>query len=241
MAGRLTAGGRLSDKQAGADRGKRGGDSNRAVRRTAAAGVHRCGARRDHGADGARSCARFFHHDALLFEPTDLTQTNAALFFTSWITHFCAPVFFFLAGTSAFLSFGRGKSKNDLARFLVSRGLWLVFLELTVVRFGWAFNFDYRGTGLLVIWALGWSMVVLAALIYLPRWVIAAFAVLMIAGHNLLDGVDPNRFGALAWLWKILHVPGEIHPFQGTTFAILLSARAVDGSYGGGICFWCVV
>jgi uncharacterized membrane protein len=162
----------------------------------------------------------FFHHDALLFGPTDLSQTNAALFFTRWITHFCAPVFFFLAGTSAFLSFGRGKSKNDLARFLVSRGLWLVFLELTVVRFGWAFNFNYHLTGLLVIWALGWSMIVLAALIYLPRWFITLFAVLMIAGHNLLDPVDPESFGALAWLWKILHVPGELHPFPGITLAI---------------------
>lgn len=95
----------------------------------------------------------FFNHDALLFEPTDLGQTNAALFFTRWITHFCAPGFFFLAGTSASLSFGRGKSKNDLARFLVSRGLWLVFLELTVVWcLGWAFNFDYHVRGLLVIW-----------------------------------------------------------------------------------------
>jgi uncharacterized membrane protein len=163
----------------------------------------------------------FFHHDALLFDPADLSQTNAALFFTRWITHFCAPVFFFLAGTSAFLSFGRGKSKSDLARFLVSRGLWLVFLELTVVRcLGWAFNFNYHVTGLLVIWALGWSMIVLAALIYLPRWVIALFAVVMIAGHNLLDAVDPKSFGALAWVWRILHVPGELHPFPGMTLAI---------------------
>jgi uncharacterized membrane protein len=163
----------------------------------------------------------FFHHDALLFAPTDLSQTNAALFFTRFITHFCAPGFFFLAGTSAFLSFGRGKSTNDLARFLVSRGLWLVFLELTVVWcLGWAFNFDYHVRGLLVIWALGWSMVVLAALIYLPRWLIAVFAVAMIAGHNLLDSVRPESFGALAWLWDILHAPGEIHPFPGTTLAI---------------------
>ena len=163
----------------------------------------------------------FFHHDALLFAPTDLTQTNAALFFTRWITHFCAPGFFFLAGTSAFLSFGRGKSKNDLARFLVSRGLWLVFLELTVVWcLGWSFNFDYHVRGLLVIWALGWSMVVLAALIYLPRWLITVFAVVMIAGHNLLDSVRPESFGELAWLWDILHAPGEIHPFPGTTLAI---------------------
>ena len=163
----------------------------------------------------------FFHHDALLFEPTDLSQTNAAIFFTRWITHFCAPVFFFLAGTSAFLSFGRGKSKNDLARFLVSRGLWLVFLELTVVWcLGWAFNFDYHVRGLLVIWALGWSMVILAALIYLPRWFIAVFAVVMIAGHNLLDPIDPENFGAPAWLWHILHAPGAIRPFPGMTLAI---------------------
>jgi uncharacterized membrane protein len=163
----------------------------------------------------------FFHHDALLFDPTDLSQTNAVLFFTRWITHFCAPVFFFLAGTSAFLSFGRGKSKNDLARFLVSRGLWLVFLELTVVRcLGWGFNFNYDVSGLLVIWALGWAMIVLAALIYLPKWLITAFAVVIIAGHNLLDSVQPESFGSLAWAWKILHVPGEIHPFPRTTFAI---------------------
>ncbi len=153
----------------------------------------------------------FFHHDVLLFDPGDLSRTNAALFFTRWATHFCAPVFFFLAGTSAFLSFGRGKTKSDLARFLVSRGLWLVLLELTVVRcLGWKFNFSYDDIGLLVIWALGWSMVFLAALIYLPIWVMTVFALVMIAAHNLLDPVRPESFGALAWLWKVLHVPGEI-------------------------------
>ena len=161
----------------------------------------------------------FFHHDALLFEPTDLSQTNAALFFTRWITHFCAPVFFFLAGTSAFLSFGRGKSQNDLARFLVSRGLWLMFLELTFVRcLGWQFNFNYHVTGLIVIWALGWSMILLAALVYLPRWLIGALAVALIGGHNLLDPIQPESFGTLGWLWKILHVPGAIQPFPRTTF-----------------------
>jgi uncharacterized membrane protein len=164
----------------------------------------------------------FFHHDALLFAPDDLGQTNVALFFTRWVTHFCAPVFFFLAGTGAFLSFGRGKSKNDLARFLVSRGLWLVFLELTVVRcLGWQFNFNYRVTGLLVIWALGWSMVVLAALIYLPRWLLTVFALVMIAGHNWVDSIQPENLGALAWLWKILHAPGEIQPFPGRTLPVV--------------------
>jgi len=160
----------------------------------------------------------FFHHDALLFPPNDLAQTNAPLFLTRWITHFCAPVFFFLAGTGAFLSFGRGKSKSDLARFLVSRGFWLIFLELTVVRcLGWQFNFNYGVTGLLVIWALGCSMIVLAALIYLPQWAIALFAFLMIAGHNLLDPIEPQNFGAFAWLWNILHAPGAFDLFPGIT------------------------
>ena len=166
----------------------------------------------------------FFHHDALLFAPTDLSHTNTALFFTRWITHFCAPVFFFLAGTGAFLFFGRGKSKNDLARFLVTRGLWLVFLELTVVRcLGWTFNFNYHYSGLLVIWALGWSMILLAALIYARRWFIMVCAVLIIAGHNLLDPIEPESFGALAWFWKILLVPGEIHPFPGVTLTAVYS------------------
>ena len=180
----------------------------------------------------------FFNHDALLFDPADLTQTNSALFFTRWITHFCAPVFFFLAGTGAFLGFSRGKSKGKLARFLVSRGLWLVFLELTVVRcLGWAFNFNYHVTGLLVIWALGWSMVCLAALIFLPRWAVTLCAVTMIAGHNLLDPIAPERFGAFAWLWHILHVPGALHPFTGVTVAVAYSLIPWVGVMAAGYAF----
>ena len=117
----------------------------------------------------------FLSHDALLFRPLDLTQTYAALFFTRWITHFCAPVFCFLAGTAAFLSLTRGKTKTDLARFLISRGLWLVLLELTVIKVAWTFNFDIHFSDAGVIWALGWSMVALAAVIYLPVWAITLF------------------------------------------------------------------
>jgi uncharacterized membrane protein len=180
----------------------------------------------------------FFHHDALLFDPTDLTRTNAAIFFTRWITHFCAPVFFFLAGTGAFLGFSRGKSKAVLARFLVSRGLWLVLLELTVVRcFGWGFNFNYRVTGLLVLWALGWSMVALAALIFLPRWAITLFAVIVIAGHNLLDPIAPERFGRYAWIWHILHVPARLHPFEGVTVGVPYSLIPWVGVMAGGYAF----
>jgi uncharacterized membrane protein len=137
--------------------------------------------------------------------PTDLANASAALFLTRWITHFCAPVFFLLTGTGAFLSLRR-KSPSELSRFLFTRGVWLIFLEVVVVRcFAYQFNFDYRVTMLLVIWALGWSMITLSALVRLPASVVTAIGVVIIAGHNLLDGVK--------WanpLWSILHSPGFV-------------------------------
>ena len=148
----------------------------------------------------------FFSREAISFDPTDLTRTSAALFLTRWITHFCAPVFFFLAGTGAFLSLGRGKTKGDLSWFLLTRGLWLVVLEVTLVKFGWTFRIDFHQTGGQTIWALGWSMVGLAALIHLPLWGVTALGVVTIAGHNLLDGIQPESFGSWSWLWKVLHV-----------------------------------
>ena len=130
----------------------------------------------------------FVHNAALQFDPTDLSRTNIALFLTRWITHFCAPVFVFLAGTGAYLQLARGKSKAELSRFLVTRGLWLIFLELTLVKFGVFFNPDIRFLGFLqVIWVIGISMIILAMLIYLPKSVIATIGLLMIALHNLLD------------------------------------------------------
>ena len=124
----------------------------------------------------------FVHRDVLQgFDPTDLARTNPLLFFTRWITHFCAPVFVFLAGTGAYLQVARGKSKGELSRFLFTRGVWLIVLEFTVVRCAVFLNFDYRFIGAMqVIWVLGVSMIVLAALIYLPLRFVAAFGVLMI-------------------------------------------------------------
>jgi uncharacterized membrane protein len=145
----------------------------------------------------------FFGNSGL--NPTDPATTTIPLFFTRWITHFCAPVFFMLTGTGAYLSLGR-KSKRELSQFLFTRGLWLIFLELTVTRcLGWQFNFDYHLTLLLVLWALGWSMIVLSALVYLPASVVTAVAVVMIATHNLLDSVDSTNP-----LWSILHSPNFI-------------------------------
>jgi uncharacterized membrane protein len=139
------------------------------------------------------------------FDPTDLARTNVPLFFTRWITHFCAPVFFLLTGTGAYLSL-RKQSQAQLSRFLFTRGLWLIFLELVVVRcLGWQFNFDYRLTLLIVLWALGWSMIVLSALIYMPVAWVAAFGVVGITGHKLLDGMQSSNP-----IWSILHSPGMV-------------------------------
>lgn len=147
----------------------------------------------------------FFHING--FAPEDLTQTHAALFFTRWITHFCAPVFLFLSGLSAYLHAERaGLSKHGLANFLALRGVWLVFIELAIINFAW--QFDYGFLFVQVIWAIGVSMIALAALIYLPWRVILGFSIVMIAGHNLLDPVTPEQFGGFGWVWKILHEGG---------------------------------
>jgi uncharacterized membrane protein len=137
--------------------------------------------------------------------PTDLATTTPALFFTRWVTHFCAPVFFLLTGTGAYLSLRR-KSRQELSRFLLTRGIWLIFLELVVARcFAYQFNFDYRVTMLLVLWALGWAMIVLSALVLMPTAVATTFGIVMIAGHNLLDSVK-----SASPLWSILHSPGFV-------------------------------
>lgn len=166
----------------------------------------------------------FIHNAVFQFDPTDLSRTNAALFFTRWITHFCAPVFVFLAGTGAYLQFARGKSKKELSGFLITRGLWLIVLEFTVVRFAFTFNFDYRFLGAMqVIWVIGVSMIILGVLIYLPLKVIAALGIAMIALHNLLDGVQVNSWqgpGSAVpsfWerIWIILHQPFNALPVFG--------------------------
>ncbi len=142
--------------------------------------------------------------------PLDVAHAGAGLFLTRWVTHVCAPGFFLLTGVGARLGL-RQKSKAQLSRFLAARGVWLLVLDVFVVRcFGLQFNVDYRVTMLIVLWALGWAMIVLAGLIHLPDGAILAFAVVTIAAHNAFDGVAPAAFGALAPLWSILHVPGVL-------------------------------
>lgn len=159
----------------------------------------------------------FVHGPALHYDPTDLTRTSAAIFMTRWITHFCAPVFVFLAGVGAYLQKIRGKSVPDLSRFLLSRGIWLIAVELIVLHVLIWFNVDFSFNGpLQVIWAIGWSMVVLAALVYMPVRAIAIFGVAMIALHNTLDVVQVTSWNgpgspvpaAAAKLWMVLHQAG---------------------------------
>src|SRR5712671_4617027 len=118
-------------------------------------------------------------------DATDLTQTTTALFLTRWVTHYCAPIFVFLAGLGAYLQTLRGKSTRELSAFLFTRGLWLIVLEFTVVRAGTFFNLDYSFLGVMqVIWAIGVSMIVLSALVYAPVQAIAAFGIAIVVFHN---------------------------------------------------------
>ena len=142
--------------------------------------------------------------------PTDIATTTVALFFTRWVTHFCAPVFFLLTGTGACLALRR-RSVAGLSRFLLTRGLWLIFLELVVVRcLGWQFNFDYHLTAVTVLWALGWAMIVLSALVWLPASVVGIVGAVIIVTHNLFDGVQASSLGAFGPLWTALHAPGVL-------------------------------
>jgi uncharacterized membrane protein len=154
----------------------------------------------------------------LPFEPETLAQTYYALFFTRWITHFCAPLFFFLAGTGAFF-YGRHRTPQALSHFLWTRGLWLIFIEFTVVGTAWTFLFPWGFFG--VIWCLGASMVLMAAIVRLPmRWV-AVFSGILILGHDLLDPLRPRQFGSFAALWTILHARGGLlMPFNVREFVL---------------------
>lgn len=143
------------------------------------------------------------------YDPTDLEHTNMAMFFTRWITHYCAPVFIFLSGTSAMLSAGRGKSKKESAWLLFTRGLWLILLEITVVRIGWQFDLGFNFLVLQVIWAIGCSMMVLSLLIFLPLNIIAAFGLLLVLAHNTLDNIHAKEL-TTPLLWNIFHEQGFV-------------------------------
>ena len=152
----------------------------------------------------------FFHADAAIFSPTDLTRTTPILFFTRWITHFCLPVFMFAAGMGAGL-FGQRAGTGKISRLLLTRGLWFIALELTAMQFAYNFNFPFRFLILLLIlWIFGICMLAMAALVYLLPRFLAVMSIAIILLHNTLDGIQAARFGSLAWVWNLLHQPGVI-------------------------------
>lgn len=137
-------------------------------------------------------------------DPTNIDTTTPSLFFTRWITHFCAPVFVFLSGTSAFL-YGSKRTKKEITKFLFTRGLWLIFIELTVVNFAWTFDISLGVHILQVIWAIGLCMICLSFLIYIPIRYLLGIGILLVAGHNLLDSITAKGSHPFSILWYILH------------------------------------
>jgi uncharacterized membrane protein len=166
---------------------------------------------------------------------------DPALFLTRWITHFCAPVFIFLAGASAWLYGNRGRSVGEVSRYLLTRGFWLMLIEFTVVRLAWTFSLDVSFFFTGVIWVIGASMVVLAGLVHLPRWAVAATAIAIIAGHNLLDGVRAEHFGSAGWIWMLLHEPGIIRLAPNSVFRVVYTLIPWAGVMAAGYVFGSVL
>ena len=144
-------------------------------------------------------------------EPTNLATTTPLLFFTRWITHFCAPTFVFLAGTSAFLHGMRKANLKETAWFLLTRGVWLIFVELVIVNFAWTFDITYSFHILQVIWAIGISMVVLSVLVFLPGRLVFVIGMLLVFGHNLLDSITRQGSSAQDLIWYALHQPKTVY------------------------------
>src|SRR5258708_12191736 len=179
------------------------------------------------------------------FLPADLTRTTPAIFFTRWITHFCAPVFMFTAGLGAYLWMTRGHhSKRDLSRLLISRGMWLIVLEVTILRLILLSQISFTANPvlLIILWVIGISMIALAGLIYLPMRVITAVSIAIIALHNLLDPISAVRFGRAAWIWDILHQQ-NVFPVHGinfvTAYPVLPWIGVMAGGYSLGTAFHC--
>src|SRR5712671_3442000 len=179
-----------------------------------------------------------------VFSGVPASGPTPGVFFTRWITHFCAPAFIFLAGTSIFFY---GRKHTDLSRYLVIRGAWLIFLELTFLRVAWTFNFDFRHYELAgVIWVIGWCMILMAGLVKLPLSAVGTFGIAVIAAHNLMDsqmgklleGLDHNRFSAL---WKIFYVGFFAGPIQfgpdGPNLIVLYSIIPWIGVMAAGYAF----
>ena len=157
----------------------------------------------------------YFHSQAMIDQPTNLLTTTPQLFFTRWITHYCAPLFLFLSGISAFLS-GQRKTKKELSAFLIKRGLWLILAEIFIMTFILSFNPTYSLILLVVIWAIGWSMIILGLLIRTSYLTIAVVAIILVFGHNITDYLPPVKNAtAEAFLRIFVSGSGTVYPFAG--------------------------
>lgn len=174
----------------------------------------------------------YFHYSAFFFDATDPEQTTWPIFITRFITHFCAPAFSFLAGTSAFM-IGKRKSPAELSSFLFKRGLWLVFVEIIIINFAWKFDLNFTHIGLQTIWSLGISMIVLAGLIHFPKKMILVFSLLIIFGHNLLDNIHFDG----SYLWAILHERQKFEFTEGHTVIFAYSLLPWIAVMSLGYCF----
>ena len=170
------------------------------------------------------------------------------VFFTRWVTHFCAPAFIFLAGTAAFLYGDKVKDRGALAKYLFTRGAWLVLLELTVLRFAWTFNFDYAHYALAgVIWVIGWCLILMAGLVFLPVRVVGAIGVAIVALHNVTDQFQLARAAfqsSLSWVWQLLYFGGSISlggGEDGPQLAVLYSIIPWIGVMAAGFAFGTVM
>lgn len=146
----------------------------------------------------------YFHFGGIQGDPSNLETTTPILYFTRFITHYCAPIFVFLAGTSAFL-YGRNKSKTELFKFLFTRGVWLVFLELVVNNLIWTFDLSYSFQVVQVIWAIGFSMIFLSLLIFFRIRYIVLIGLVIVGAHNLLDHIVAEGSGLSSLVWYALH------------------------------------
>ncbi|MCU1325883.1 MAG: hypothetical protein JWN34_1253, partial [Bryobacterales bacterium] len=182
----------------------------------------------------------YFHESGWAYDPLDPRFTTPLLYLTRWITNFCAPTFVLLAGVSAWLQAAKGKDTKVLSGFLLKRGLWIVALELTVISFAWSFSIPLLPF-LQVMWAIGWSMVVLAGLVWLPRVVVLSLGIAVITLHNLLDPIRSQSFGVFAPVWIMLHDPGPLlrngRPAALVLYPLLPWAGLMAFGYGLGAAF----
>jgi uncharacterized membrane protein len=181
-------------------------------------------------------CRDFFHKEGFTGDPLDLATTTPFLYFTRWITHFCAPVFVFLAGTSGYFQSLR-KSKKELSLFLIKRGLWLVVVELIIMNFAFSFDITYSLIALQTIWSIAISMIILGLMIWLPFPVILFTGLIIVLGHNSLDYYERGLKGSPGMLYSLLHQVGVYPLWKGHNLLILYPFLSWSGLMMMDYCF----